>query len=67
MNEYYICGSTREGVVLPREHGMGSICIQHVMDAYVLKYPDCIHVNIDVALPDPKLVAERRRNFLDGG
>lgn len=64
--EYYICGTTREGKVLPREHGMTIMCIQQALDAYLRKYPNCIHANLDMALPDPKLVAERRRNFLDG-
>lgn len=78
MVEYYICGTTRTGKVLPREHGMTVLCIQQTMDAYTSKYPDCIYVNIDIALHDPvadqkrmlddaERMPQRRRNFLDGG
>lgn len=66
MIEYYILGTSRSGEIFPREHGMTNLCIQQVVDAYVLKYPNCIHVNIDIALPDLSLIADRRHNFLDG-
>lgn len=60
MIEYYICGTTREGKVLPREHGMTSLCIQHVVDAYVRKHPGCVHVNIDIALDDTHVLYDAK-------
>lgn len=50
MIEYYICGTDRTGKVYPREHGMGTQCVQYVINMYRIKYPDVCHVNVDIAL-----------------
>lgn len=52
MIEYFITGSSREGKTFPREHGMSLFCIQSIVDSYVKKHVGCIHVSINVALPD---------------
>lgn len=52
MIEYYVCGTTRKGEVLPRHHGMTTLCIQSVLNHYKVMCPDCVHINIDIALDD---------------
>lgn len=59
MNEYYIYGSTSEGELVPLEHGMTTMCIQHVVDEFVKKHPLVVHISIDIALDQTHLTVTR--------
>lgn len=59
MIEYIIYGTTRTGVKHPVEHGMTTWCVQHAIDAYKAKYPEVVHICLDVALDDTKLIGGR--------
>lgn len=51
MIEFFILGFTQEGVETPRERGMTTHCVQHVVDVYREKHPSCVRVCIDIAFP----------------
>lgn len=50
MIEFRIYGTDRTGKVYPTDHGMGTQCVQYVIEMYRIKYPDVCHVNVAVAL-----------------
>lgn len=50
MIEFLITGTTSHGKITPVEHGMTTECVQMVVNAYVKKYPDVVHIALDIAL-----------------
>lgn len=49
--EYFVQGSTFGGELRPAAHMKGTLCAQCAVQLYVNRFPDVVHISMEISLP----------------